>query len=203
VQTRLDRLLFHHRTTPHTATGVSPSELLMKRRLRTVMDRLRPGRMSRKKGQEFQQRTNSVLREFDEGDKVLTVNFGRRSSWRWLPGTVVKRLGGTNYEVRLDGGDVVHRHVDQLISSPMEPPAEPAADEGQTVMVSSRPSTPDSASSQMGHSEVCDEPAAEVTGETAGVASRDPEVLSEPAEATPLRRSTRERRAPAHLADYQ
>ena len=42
IEKYLARFLFHYRSTPHSMTGVSPAELLMKRRLRTHLDLLRP-----------------------------------------------------------------------------------------------------------------------------------------------------------------
>ena len=38
VRHRLANFLFRYRTTPHTTTGVTPAELMVKRRLRTKSD---------------------------------------------------------------------------------------------------------------------------------------------------------------------
>lgn len=42
IETKLARFLFHYRTTPHSTTGVSPAELMMGRRLRTLLDLMQP-----------------------------------------------------------------------------------------------------------------------------------------------------------------
>ena len=42
LKTKLARFLLHYRTTPHATTGVTPAELLMGRRLRTLLDLMRP-----------------------------------------------------------------------------------------------------------------------------------------------------------------
>ena len=42
IDKQLARLLFHYKTTPHAATGISPAELLMGRLLCTHLDLLRP-----------------------------------------------------------------------------------------------------------------------------------------------------------------
>ena len=39
---KLTRLLFQYRITPHSTTGVSPAEVLLKRRLRSHLDLLSP-----------------------------------------------------------------------------------------------------------------------------------------------------------------
>ena len=112
---KLDRLLFQYRTTPHSSTGVSPAEKLMKRRLRTPFDQLRPNQSSRDAAKRFELRGASKLREFVVGESVLTLNFSTLSQCKWLSGIVVQRLGNTNYVVELGTGERLHRHVDQLL----------------------------------------------------------------------------------------
>ena len=46
LETRVNRFLFHYRTTPHTTTGVTPAELLVGRRLRTHLDLIHPDLMT-------------------------------------------------------------------------------------------------------------------------------------------------------------
>ena len=42
-KTKLDKFLFQYRVTPHQTTGVSPAELMFRRKLRTVLDLAHPG----------------------------------------------------------------------------------------------------------------------------------------------------------------
>lgn len=42
LETRVNRFLFHYRTSPNTTTGVTPAELLMGRHLRTHLDLIHP-----------------------------------------------------------------------------------------------------------------------------------------------------------------
>ena len=42
LRQKLARFLFSYRTTPHSTTGVSPAELLMNRKLKSVLDLLNP-----------------------------------------------------------------------------------------------------------------------------------------------------------------
>ena len=47
IATRVSRFLLHYQSTPHSTTGVSPSELLMGRRIRTRLDLFKPSLNSR------------------------------------------------------------------------------------------------------------------------------------------------------------
>ena len=114
VEEKLARILFQYRTTPHTVSGQSPAELLMKRKLRTRLDVMRPdpGRDRRPARIE----DVAKLRQFQPGEDVLAVNFSKQGG-RWIGGCVVRRLGSTNYEIRLPGGEIIHRHIDQLVAA--------------------------------------------------------------------------------------
>ena len=46
VETKVSRLLFKYRMTPHTSTGVSPSQLMLKREIRTPFHLMQPGSQS-------------------------------------------------------------------------------------------------------------------------------------------------------------
>ena len=114
IDTRLSRLLFRYRITPHTLTGQSPSELLLGRRVRSALSLLRPNLQDAVKGRQEKSIRRSRTRAFEIGDDVLITNF--RGEGRWLPGVVVEIKGATNYEVQLEDGRVAHRHVDQMVS---------------------------------------------------------------------------------------
>ena len=114
IETRLCRLLFRYRITPHTLTGLSPSELLFRRRIRSVLSQLRPsvrGQIVAKQKDATEQR--SVARSFEPGDVVLVSNFSRGG--KWLKGVVSLAKGSVNYEVKLMDGRLVHRHLDQIV----------------------------------------------------------------------------------------
>ena len=206
---KLSRLLFHYRTTPHSATGVSPAEKLMKRRLRTPMDQLKSSNAQKVRAKDVEQRAASKLREFAEGEHVLIMNFSSQNKCKWLPGVVVKRLGSTNYEVQLDSGEKMHRHIDQLLSNETN---------GSSHSIFGRLAVTDSALPSVEErvdARVPDEqaPAAEQSIVEPSVVSVhedelpvDPEpVVAEPDSpiAVEPRRSTRERRRPAYLKDYE
>ena len=115
VETKLARLLFKYRITPHTSTGRSPAELLFNRQLRSPLHLLKPSLHQRMKSHQYdaeiQTKCKSPLREFGPGDLVRIRNFGRGD--RWFCGTIFRRTGAVDYEV-LVGKDLHHRHIDQI-----------------------------------------------------------------------------------------
>jgi hypothetical protein len=102
---RLDDFLITYRSTPTTATGVSPAERFLGRKLRTRLSLLRPEDKVRVKMQ------SENIRKFNEGDLVWVRNFIGKP--KWLPGEVVRREGLLKYEVNL-GTRSRLVHVDHL-----------------------------------------------------------------------------------------
>ena len=183
----------------------------MRRRLRTPLDQLKPSHGQRMRASETMQREEPKLREFVEGERVLTMSFSSRSQCKWLPAVVVKRLGSTNYEVQLESGEKKHRHVDQLLSNEIMArggsifgrSGSPAiTDDVQPVVervIEGTPSVVEPVAEELVVREpIADSPAVE-----------EPEVIRSAVEETAapspvvMRRSVRERRRPAHLVDYQ
>ena len=64
---KLNRLLFHYRTTPHSSTGVSPAEKLMKRRLRTPFYQLKPSHGQRMRAHESMQTERFLYENLRKG----------------------------------------------------------------------------------------------------------------------------------------
>ena len=95
VQEILSKFLFMYHITPHTTTGVPPSELLMGCCLRSRLDLCFPEvEETVLKAQNNQKRyhdSSKQLQVFSVGDKVLVKNF-RSSSPKWLSGTVVRQV---------------------------------------------------------------------------------------------------------------
>ena len=118
IQQQLSRFLFHYRTTPHTVTGVSPAELLLGRRLRTHLDLMRPSVASRVARAQDRQKADhdrsSRDRKFEPGSLVFVKNF--TAGPNWLPGCIRSLRGPLSFEVELDDGRVVKRHVDHVRS---------------------------------------------------------------------------------------
>ena len=115
LETRLSRFLFKYRITPHSSTGVSPAEVIFGRRLRSHMDSIRPniGATAQQK-QDNWPRGQVKLRDFYVGDLVYEKNYA--SGPTWLPGRIKGKCGNVMFEVDLENGRCVRKHIDQLIS---------------------------------------------------------------------------------------
>ena len=81
LQDKLNELLFHHRTTPHTTTGRSPAELLLGRKIRTHLDIMRPDMRKRVVIPQLDQKLRGKVRLFRVGDDVLVRNFSGSPRW--------------------------------------------------------------------------------------------------------------------------
>ncbi|KAG8185029.1 hypothetical protein JTE90_017052 [Oedothorax gibbosus] len=111
---KVARMLLALRTTPCTATGISPAEALMRRRPKTLLDHLHPARFG-----EERKESRQKLRTFQKDDWVYFRSYN--SSEKWLPGRIASVTGPVTYDVRTTDGLVQKRHVDQLISRTPDP----------------------------------------------------------------------------------
>ena len=109
LDVKLSKILLAYRTTPHTATGEPPCELLMKRSLRTKFSLLKP---SLNKDQTARALDNNIqcVQKFKVGDFVYALNL--RSGARWIAGVIIDVMN-RNYHVQV-GQHVWKRHEDQL-----------------------------------------------------------------------------------------
>ncbi|XP_058049786.1 uncharacterized protein K02A2.6-like [Ahaetulla prasina] len=132
-------LLAQH-TTPCPMTNRCPAELLMGRRLRTVLDRLHPEYLPEKPPD-----STSGARAFQVGDWVYAQHFG--GDPRWLPGQIEEVTGPRSYRVQLEDGRMWRRHVDQLRRRHMPPSNVPSntdlAASNQPPPVQSKESRPE------------------------------------------------------------
>ena len=109
LQNRLSRLLFAHRITPHTTTGVTPA-------LCTRLDCLRPDMASFVFQNQWKKRLHhdkhAVQGSINIRDPVFVKNFGRGKAW--LPGRVHKNEGPLSHKIDLEDSRVVWRHLDHV-----------------------------------------------------------------------------------------
>ena len=112
--------LLRYRTTPHSTTGISPAELLMKRRLRTQLSLVKPTlaqaiETKQEKQKECKDLKNHRERQLSENDTARVRNTHvNGNSEKWILGTVVKVCGPRNYLVKT-GYKTRFVHADHLI----------------------------------------------------------------------------------------
>ena len=129
VQEKLSKFLFNYRITPHTTTGIAPSELLMKRRLRSRLDLMHPEVSKKVESKQDKQKTahdtKQPVRKFAVEDSVLVKNMPSCNP-KWVPGVIVKVTGPLSYDIRLTDGKIVRKHVDHVIrrDSPQSTPVD-------------------------------------------------------------------------------
>ena len=84
LETRVSRFLFHYRITPHTTTGCSPAELMMRRQLRSHLSLVRQDVTQLAKRQQnqkiyYDKRTRE--KTLETGESVLVRNFSSGTLW--------------------------------------------------------------------------------------------------------------------------
>ncbi|XP_022805757.1 uncharacterized protein K02A2.6-like [Stylophora pistillata] len=94
---KLARLLLSYRTTPHTATGCTPAEILMGRRIRTRLDALHPD-LSAGMSEKTKLGNHTTRRNFLPGDPVMVRDYRDRKR-PWIKGVVQDRVGPVTYHV--------------------------------------------------------------------------------------------------------
>ena len=78
MEDRIAKVLMTYHVTPHSTTGVSPSELLLGRKLRTHLDLLRPDPSIRVEQKQLKQKTSDDSKPKARdlvGDSVLVSNY--------------------------------------------------------------------------------------------------------------------------------
>ncbi|CAG9137758.1 unnamed protein product [Plutella xylostella] len=111
----LDRYLLMYRSTPHSATGRSPAELLLGRELRTPLHLLRPSLADavRERQRKQVELRGGHLRSFEVGDNVMFKAFQNNKSF-WMNGVVSQRTGPVSYKIDVNG-KIFRKHVDHIV----------------------------------------------------------------------------------------
>ncbi|KAG7298724.1 hypothetical protein JYU34_017133 [Plutella xylostella] len=114
VDVALNRFLLAYRNTEHETTGDSPASILQGRNLRMRLDNLKPDREARVATRQARSESlaGGTQRQLDVGAPVWYREY--RSVDKWVAGTIVDKLGNTDYRVRSIFGTEIHRHIDQL-----------------------------------------------------------------------------------------
>jgi hypothetical protein len=114
-EVELANILLQLRTTPSTVTGQAPCEILMGRKLQTMLSKLHPASVD----------TNMLKRNalvaklpmtstyyYTKGDLVYYRNYSKGQPW--LPGIISDVEGPRNFKILSCNGNLERRHVNQL-----------------------------------------------------------------------------------------
>ena len=118
MDVKLQRFLFGYRRTPQSTTGLSPMEVLNRRKMRSRLDLLHPSlqRKVHKKQSHMKdlhgRGGGAQQRVFETGDNVYVKNFG--PGLKWLIGVIRHVTGPLSYAVELEDGRECRRHVYHL-----------------------------------------------------------------------------------------
>ena len=107
MQSRLHNFLLAHRSTPSSATGRTPSELFIGRRIKTRLDLIKPTYPERKSNS-----ADSSVPKFSKGEQVFVRNF--KGKTKWIPGEVIRQVSSTCFEIDLQGR-TVKKHIDHIL----------------------------------------------------------------------------------------
>ena len=113
---KLSRFLFMYRITPHSTTGVPPTELFLKRQVRTRFDLCKPSireHVLRKQKQYHD--THAREQTFEVGQRVFVLN--PRGNPKWLRGKIIEKTGPVSFKVEVEGR-TWRCHVNQLLRDP-------------------------------------------------------------------------------------
>ncbi|XP_062700352.1 uncharacterized protein K02A2.6-like [Aedes albopictus] len=113
IQQALDIFLLTYRSTPNRALPdqKSPSEVMFGRKIRTCLELLRPPPVRTP----VQPSDDKKPRSFCRNDTVYAKLYGR-NGWKWVPGTVVEKIGDVMYNVWVEDHRMLRSHINQLRS---------------------------------------------------------------------------------------
>ena len=112
----LARFLSKYRLTPHSTTGLSPCEMLLRRCLRSHLDLMHPDLVERVQLNQLKQKSWHdhciSVHSFKEGDTVYVRSFSNVN--HWIPGHIVVVTGPLSYKMQMSDGSIFHQHVDHI-----------------------------------------------------------------------------------------
>ncbi|XP_037944430.1 uncharacterized protein LOC119677231 [Teleopsis dalmanni] len=120
INKNLANILLHLRTTPNANSNSSPAEILMRRKLKTLLDHLHPSDDNTQKQLNSDEYSKQIkpVRSFQCSKSVWYRNFGRGE--KWMPG-IIQSTGDRNYKIQ-SNSNILSRHIDQLHKRVSETP---------------------------------------------------------------------------------
>jgi hypothetical protein len=194
---RLQEFLLHYRTVPHSTTGKTPSEMVMGRRLRTKLDLVKPDL-----GAAILHKNPGTLhpRTIEVGERVLVKDFRGRGQ-KWTEGVIIESLTPVTYRVEvLSEGLFWKRHIDQLRAIGVIEEPEAKLDD---LSASRCFPVSDIIPQQVPKENTMESQHLPNSGVRAPVSPRPCVAVEEAADVGAPRRSSRTRRPPSYLTDYE
>lgn len=111
LQRDINEFLRQYRKAPHSTTGLPPAQLFLGRNLRARLDLVRP-EVKQPTSVVSQENEKNPRRYFTPLQKVYFLSGNDRMD-KWIPGSIVTRLGSLHYEIKYNG-KMYKRHVDQI-----------------------------------------------------------------------------------------
>lgn len=114
IQHDLNVFLQQYRKAPHSTTGLAPSQLFLRRNIRTRLDLVRPQTIDIEISEKQRANFDSTFTEYEPGQLIYFLSGNPRTD-KWLKGKIVKRVGDLHYEIEYCDR-LFKRHVDQMKS---------------------------------------------------------------------------------------
>lgn len=120
IDDKISLFLLRYRTTPNCTTGQSPSDLFLKRHIRTRLDFLKPNIHETVRRKQYWQKNQHDYRARERSFAVDNSVFLRSTVGgdpKWLSGVITQQTGPVSYKVCDPISDTVYRrHGDQMRS---------------------------------------------------------------------------------------
>ncbi|XP_045482831.1 uncharacterized protein K02A2.6-like [Harmonia axyridis] len=118
MDTLVEKLLFSYRNTPHSVTGVPPSQMMFNRHIKTRLDFLTRNDVEDEMSKQIKFFRGNREIEFKIGDVVFVQDF-RNKKIGWTKAIIMERLGNRVYVCVPNDDSRLSwkRHVDQIIST--------------------------------------------------------------------------------------
>jgi hypothetical protein len=111
----ISRYLMEQHTTPHSSTGISPAEIMLKRKPRTRLDNLIPRTEDTVLRQQERMNRGVPIPQFSRNQRVFVREFPRQAqSPNYVGGAILEKTAEYTYRIQLDDGSVVYRHADHI-----------------------------------------------------------------------------------------
>ena len=113
IELIISRFLLQYRITPHSTKNISPSEMLMRRRIRSKLDCMFPYKDEIHTETIIHKEESKSPKQWQPGDYVLAVDF--RQGKRWVEG-IIEDVKNRIVWIQLPYGRNIRRHIDHVRS---------------------------------------------------------------------------------------